>query len=37
MSTHTIVVDIHQNMLKTRGDADVADQVVSETRVLHLR
>ena len=34
MNTHTIVVDIHQNMLRTREDID---QLVSETRVLHLQ
>jgi len=34
MNTHTIVVDLHQNMLRTREDAD---RLVSETRVPHLR
>ena len=36
MNTHTIVTDIHQNVLKIRGDADCADRFVSDTRVLHL-
>ena len=30
MNTHTIVADMHQNMLKTREDTD---RLVSETRV----
>jgi len=36
MNTHTIVTDIHQNVLKIRGDADCTDRLVSDTRVLHL-
>jgi len=36
MNTHTIVTDIHQNVLKIREDADCADRLVSDTRVLHL-
>ena len=31
MNTHTIVADMHQNMQKTRGDADYPDQLVSDT------
>ena len=36
MNTHTIVVDIHQNVLKIRGDADCADRLVSDTCALRL-
>jgi len=32
MNTHTIITDIHQNMLKNREDTD---RLVSEARVLH--
>jgi hypothetical protein len=31
MNTHTMVVDIHQNMLRTREDADGMNLVVSDT------
>jgi len=30
MNTHTIVVDIRQNMLRTREDAERPDQLVSD-------
>jgi len=33
MNTHTIITDMHQNMLKTREDTD---RLVSDARVLHL-
>ena len=36
MNTHTIVADMHQNMLKTRGDADCPDRLVSNRRGLHV-
>jgi len=36
MNTHTIVVDIHQNMLRTRGDTDGQNLVVSAIRALHI-
>jgi len=35
MNTHTIVVDIHQN-LKIRGDADSRDRGVSNTRIFYV-
>jgi len=34
MNTHTIVVDMHQNMLKVRGDAESQNRVVSDTHAL---
>jgi len=34
MNTHTIVADMHQNVLKIRKDADSQNRVVSGTRVL---
>ena len=36
MNTHNILIDIHQNILKTRGNAGCADRVVSGIRVLRL-
>ena len=36
MNTHTMIADMHQNMLNTRGDADRPDKLVSETRSLRL-
>ena len=32
MNTHTIVADMHQNMLKTRGEAGSQDLFVSVAR-----
>ena len=32
MNTHTIIVDMHQNVLKISGNANCADLVVSFTR-----
>ena len=34
MNTHTIVADLHQNMLKTREAADSQNPAVSDTRSL---
>jgi len=34
MNTHTIVADMHQDVLKLREDADSQNRVVSGTRVL---
>ena len=34
MNTHTIVADVHQNVLKLREDADSQNRVVSGTRIL---
>ena len=34
MNTHTIVADMHQNMLKTRGEAGSQDLFVSVTCTL---
>jgi len=36
MNTHTIVVGIHQNMLKTREDTDSKNRVVSGTRAFYI-
>jgi len=36
MNTHTIVVDMHQNMLKIRENTDGQSLVVSATRALHV-
>ena len=33
MNTHTIIADMHQDVLKIRGDVECADLVVSGTRV----
>ena len=32
MNTHTIVADVHQNVLKIREDVDSQNQVVSDGR-----
>jgi hypothetical protein len=34
MNTHTIVADLHQNMLRTRENADGKNMVVSNTHAL---
>jgi len=34
MNTHTIVVEMHQNMLRTREDTDNQGRAVSDTRAL---
>jgi len=36
MNTHTIVVDIRQNMLKTRDGAGSKDGAVSSTRIIYV-
>jgi len=35
LNTHTIVSDMHQNVLKLRKDADSQSRVVSDMRALH--
>jgi len=34
MNTHTIVADVHQNVLKIREDVDSQNRAVSDTRAL---
>jgi len=36
MNTHTMVADMHQNMLKTNENTDGRNQAVSDTRTLHI-
>ena len=36
MNTHTIVADMHQNMLKTRKAADGQNWAVSDARSLYI-
>jgi len=37
MNTHTIVSDIHQNVLKIREDAESQNRTVSDIRVHRLK